>query len=258
LAYLRRNIAPVVEKIIIQEQGIAVRGFPQAQQQVQPAQLNLPPPSNRQARNNPAAAYQQQGQQAPQRIEPPPQGFTEPGSRSVVWSADDENDDELVYTVYYRGEGESRWKLMEGELTSKFHTWDAATLPDGAYYIRVVASDAPSNPPEMAQEGENVSDRFEVDNTPPRIDNFTTTVRGRAVEVRFASNDTYSTLQQADYSLDAGDWKMIFPESGTTDARQHSYRFRLNNMEAGEHTVVVRVYDRFDNPVLDKATFTIE
>jgi hypothetical protein len=83
-------------------------------------------------------------------------------------------------------------------------------------------------------------------------------VRGRAVEVRFASNDTYSTLQQAEYSLDAGDWKMIFPESGTTDARQHSYRFRLDNIDAGEHTVVVRVYDRFDNPVLDKATFTIE
>jgi outer membrane protein assembly factor BamB len=258
LAYLRRNIAPVVEKIIIQEQGIAVRGFPQAQQQVQPAQLNLPPLSNRQTRSNPAAAYQQQAQQAPQRIEPPPQGFTEPGSRSVVWSADDENDDELVYTVYYRGQGESRWKLMEGELASRFHTWDAATLPDGAYYIRVVASDAPSNPPAMAQEGENVSDRFEVDNTPPRIDNLATSVRSRAVEVTFSSHDTYSTLQQADYSLDAGDWKMIFPESGTTDARQHNYRFRLDNMEAGEHTVVVRVYDRFDNPVLDKATFTIE
>jgi hypothetical protein len=259
VAYLRRNIAPVVEKVIVQEPGIAVRGFPQAQQQAQPAQLNLPPPSGRQTRNNPAAAYQQQQVQQPQqRIEPPPQGITEPGSRSVIWSADDENDDELVYTVYYRGVGENRWKLMKDELMDKFHTWDVASLPDGAYNIRVIASDAPSNPLEMAATGENVSDRFEVDNTPPRINDLRATTRSRTLEVTFTSRDTYSTLKLAEYSLDAGEWKVIFPESGTTDARQHSYRFRLLDIETGEHTIVVRVYDRFDNPVLDKVTFTIE
>jgi len=259
VAYLRRNSAPTVEKIVIQEPGIAVRGFPQAQQQFQPAQLNLPPPSNRESRTNPAAVYQQQQmQQAPQRIQPPPQGLTEPGSRGVIWSADDENDDDLIFTVYYRGEDETRWKLLQDEVTDKFYTWDAATLPDGAYYLKVVASDAPSNPVELARTGENVSDRFEVDNTPPRIDALRATARSRTAEVTFSARDTYSPLKQADYSLDAGDWKVLFPEGGTTDAQQHSYRFRLENLEAGEHTVVVRVYDRFDNPVLDKATFTIE
>jgi hypothetical protein len=259
VAYLRRNIAPVVEKIIIQEPGVAVRSYPQPPQQLgQPVQLNLPPPSNRQTRNNPAAAvYQQQVQQASQqRIEAPPQGVTEPGSRAVVWSADDENDDDLVYSIYYRGEDETRWKLLAEDVTDKFYTWDADTLPDGAYHIKVVASDEPSNPPAMALTGENISDRFEVDNTPPQLEELMAAAESRVVVVSFTARDSYSALQDAEYSVDAGEWKMIFPESGTTDSRQHHYRFRLEDLEPGEHTVVVRVYDRFDNPVLGKVTFT--
>jgi hypothetical protein len=32
----------------------------------------------------------------------------------------------------------------------------------------------------------------------------------------------------------------------------------LENLEAGEHTVVVRVYDQFDNPALAKVTFSVK
>src|SRR3989338_5022479 len=133
---------------------------------------------------------------------------------------------------------------MKERLTEKFYTWDAATLPDGAYLIKVVASDAPSNPADLALTGENVSDRFEVDNTPPRIEPLAAEPRSRAAEVRFTARDSYSPLKKADYSLDAGEWKALFPVNRTTDAR--------------EHTVVVRVYDQFDNPALAKVTFTVK
>jgi len=255
-AYLRRNVAPRVEKIIVQAPGVAVRGLPVPPQQFQPTRLELPPPTTRQG-GGPGAQVQQQPQM-PQRIEPPPQGATEPGVRSVLWSADDPNDDDLIYSVYYRGEEETRWKLMKADLKERFYSWDAATLPDGAYTIKVVASDAPSNPAELALAGENVSDRFEVDNTPPRIDALTATARSRTVEVRFTARDSYSPLKKADYSLDAGDWKPLFPISRTTDAREHSYVFKLEGLEPGEHTVVVRVYDRFENAVLAKTTFTVK
>ena len=38
------------------------------------------------------------------KIEPPPQGFEEKGYQSVLWSAHDDNDDDLIFTIYYRGE----------------------------------------------------------------------------------------------------------------------------------------------------------
>ncbi|HTU35040.1 MAG TPA: hypothetical protein VMF66_14660, partial [Candidatus Acidoferrum sp.] len=60
----------------------------------------------------------------------------------VKWSAHDENDDELVYSVYYRGDGESRWLLLKDNLSDKASSFDASLLPDGGYTIKVIASDA--------------------------------------------------------------------------------------------------------------------
>ena len=53
---------------------------------------------------------------------------------------------------YYRGENETQWKLLKDKLDQKFYSWDTTSLPDGAYYLRIVASDAPSNPPAVALE----------------------------------------------------------------------------------------------------------
>ena len=255
IAYLRRNLPPRVTKIIVQTPGIALRKLstPQA---AQPVQLELPSASNTRARAAAPASASNSSKTAP-RIAPAPHGVAQTGARSVIWSTEDPNQDELIFSVYYRGEEETRWKLMKDNLSSSFHSWDAATLPDGAYHIKVVASDAPSNPPDLSLSGENLSDRFEVDNTPPRIDNLTAAPRSRTVEVRFRAQDSYSPLQKAEYSLDAGEWKSIFPASRTTDARQHSYTVHLKDLEPGEHTVVVRVYDQFDNPVLAKTTFLV-
>ncbi|HXE76098.1 MAG TPA: hypothetical protein VNN18_10750 [Candidatus Xenobia bacterium] len=252
VAYLRRNVAPVVETVIVQAPGIGIRSLPAVGKESEPAQLELPPTGGRQG------TLPQPPPQAGQRIEPPPQGVTDPATRSVIWSASDDNDDALVYSVYYRGENETRWNLMKDNLKDKYYTWEAATLPDGAYVLKVVASDAPSNPADRARTGENLSDRFEVDNTPPHIEALAATARSRSVEVSFVARDTYSPLKKAEYSLDAGEWKMIFPTEGTTDAREQRFSFTLSALEPGEHTVVVRVYDQFANPGLAKTTFTVK
>ena len=251
LAYLRRNVSPVVDTVIVQAPGIGIRSLPNVGQQAEPAQLELPQSVGRQG-------GMPMPPQAGQRMEPPPQGVTDPSTRSVLWSASDDNDDTMVYSVYYRGENETRWNLMKDNLKDKYHTWEAATLPDGAYILKVVASDAPSNPADRARSGENVSDRFEVDNTPPRIDELAATAHSRSVDISFVARDTYSPLKKAEYSLDAGDWKMVFPAEGTTDAREQRFSFPLNGLEPGEHTVVVRAYDQFNNPGLAKVTFTVK
>ena len=254
-AYLRRNVAPVVEKIIVQAPSVRVRGIPVGAQPQEPVQLELPQPSPRPNQVGPRISGPQQ---AGQRMEPPPQGVTEKGARSVLWSATDENEDDLEFSLYYRGEGESRWKLLKEKLREKFYTWDAETLADGAYYLKAVATDAPSNPADLALSGENTSDRFEIDNTPPRIDDLMAQARSRTVEVRFTARDSFSPIKKAEYSLNASSWKQIFPTTGTTDAPLESYLIRFTDLEPGEHTVVVRVYDQFENAGLAKVTFTVK
>ena len=68
----------------------------------------------------------------------------------MLWSAHDDNEDDLKYCVYFRGENQQEWLLLKDNLDQKFYSWDTTSMPDGAYYLKIVASDAPSNPPELA------------------------------------------------------------------------------------------------------------
>src|SRR3972149_4825567 len=63
---------------------------------------------------------QEQAAGARPRCEPPPQGFAQKGQQSVLWTADDANEDELTYSIYYRGESEKDWKLLRDKITQRF------------------------------------------------------------------------------------------------------------------------------------------
>ena len=188
---------------------------------------------------------------------------------SVRWNAQDANDDQLVYSIYYRGDGEARWLLLKDEITEKYYSFDAGLLPDGGYTIRVVASDAPSHSPGDALTAEKESNRFEVDTTPPRIENLTAAVEGdRWIHVRFRAVDGFSPLKRAEYSIDAGDWQYVEPMNQISDDKVETYDFRIPLPETEpdpapgvkaavaratvEHVVVVRSYDRFDNMATGK------
>jgi WD40 repeat protein len=169
----------------------------------------------------------------------------------VKWNAHDENDDTLVYAVYYRGDGESRWLLLKDNISDKAYSFDASLLPDGGYTIKVVASDAPSHSPGEALTAEQTSRRFEVDTTPPRIENLTAAIEGNQIHVRFRAADGFSTIKRAEYSIDAGDWKYVDPTGQLSDAKTEDYDFKVapdaGKDATAEHVVVVRVYDKYDN-----------
>ena len=169
----------------------------------------------------------------------------------VKWSAHDENDDQLVYSVYYRGDGATRWLLLKDNLSDKAYSFDASLLPDGGYTVKVVASDAPSHSPGEALSASRESRRFEVDTTPPRIEDLAAAVEGSQIYVRFRAQDGFSAIKRAEYSVDAGDWKYVEPAGQLSDSKVENYDFKVDleaaKDAASEHVVVVRVYDRYDN-----------
>ena len=91
--------------------------------------------------------------------------------------------------LYYRGDNERDWKLLHSGIQDKFYSFDSGLLPDGGYTVEVVASDAPSHTPEEALTDEKQSQRFEVDNTPPRIENLAARVEGQQLHVTFHATD---------------------------------------------------------------------
>jgi hypothetical protein len=266
VAYLPKNVAPVVTGIAIQipgtrVQGISVPGPGQANQT--PVQIRMPQPPA--ATSSISSAFNGAGMGGaastpnPPHFDAVPQGFTQKGYQSVVWTADDPNDDQLEFSIYFRGENESAWKLLKDKLDSRYYSWDTTTMPDGAYYLKIVASDAPANPTGEGLTAERESDRFEVDNTPPAIAQLTAEFAGAAgaVRVRFQASDPASSIARAQYSLDSDDWTLVFPAGGLSDSARENYDFQLQKVTPGEHTVTVRVYDQFDNVTSAKATVRV-
>jgi len=255
LAYLPKNVAPQITGVAIQSPGTRVSGFGQQSGPPQPSTVVLRMPAA------PGAQGASDRNTESPRYEPPPQGYAQKGYQSVLWNTEDANDDELTYSVYYRGENEKDWKLLKNKLDQKFYSWDTNSMPDGAYYLKIVASDEKSNPPDQALSAEQVSDRFMVDNTPPTITQLTSqpapgAAGDPAVTVRFRASDTASSIVRTQYSLDAGDWTIVPPVGGLSDALTEEYSVTLRGLAPGEHTVSVRVYDQFENESTAKTTFT--
>jgi len=257
VAYLPKNTAPRITSIALQNPGVRVAGFGGQQgapAQAAPVQLRQPPAVGA------TSTSQRTPTEAP-RFEAPPQGFTQKGYQGVLWNAEDDNEDELIFAIYYRGEGERDWKLLKDKIEQRFYSWDTTSLPDGAYYLKIVGSDSRSNAPDQALTGERESERFVVDNTPPTVAGITNEIvrvgGDPSVTVRFRASDATSAVVRAQYSLDAGDWTLVRPAGELSDSPSENYVLTLKNVSPGEHTVSVRVYDQFDNEAAGKVTFTV-
>ena len=243
LNYLSKNVAPQIDDITVQ---LSTR--------------YQPLPKSAQVDSGPT----QPGQV---RFEPPVPSLHDRDSIGVKWTAHDDNEDQMVYALYYRGDGESRWLLLKDDLTDKFYSFDASLLPDGGYVFKVVASDSPSHSPGEGLSSEKESARMEVDTTAPRIENLAASVDGDKVHVTFRAADSFSPIKRAEFSVDANDWQYVEPVGQIADSKTETYDFRVplpDNASGSDpkpsaavtknaavasvdHVVVVRVYDRYDN-----------
>ena len=182
--------------------------------------------------------------------QPRPQNDRE--GRAAQWGASDPNGDDLVYSVFYRGTDEREWKLMEKDLSDPFFSWDATSMADGTYLLRVVAEDAPSNPEDSVLSAERLSDPFDVDNNPPRVGPLQASVLGAAVNLEFEVVDSFSNVGEVIYSVNAREWEVAPPEDGITDSARESYRLELKSLAPGEIAVVVKATDAVGNSATAK------
>jgi hypothetical protein len=253
--YLPVNAAPVVDDLIVVP---GARINPQAMAQP----INQLPPVTIVFPSNQNNGFDGSASQ-------PLQAFKDRTAITVHWAAHDDNGDDLIFALYLRGDGEHVWRLLKDQITDKAYSFDATQIPDGGYQIKVVASDAPSHTPGDALTGYKVSERFEVDTTPPVVTGLNAveaeadckhTPCTRQIRVTFDAEDAFSPIAHAEYSLDAGPWKYIEPVGGLSDSKREHYDLKLSldapDIKPGEHLITVRVYDRHDNVGAAKTVFT--
>ena len=233
-AYLQRNVRPEVVSVTVHPPGVVFQK-PFSTGEAEIAGFDAETLERRVANSTSGNSAPSLGRRTYQK-----------GLQTLVWKAEDENGDELVYDVFYRREGETSWKLLKGGLNDSIFVWDTASAPNGAYVVKVVASDQSSNPTETALKGERESASFDVDNSPPAVAMGSVRREGASILVPFSIRDADSPIARVEYALDAQRWQAAFPQDGILDGRQEQFTLRLDAATAGR-TLVVRATDAMNN-----------
>jgi outer membrane protein assembly factor BamB len=253
--YLPVNAAPVVDELVV---APGARWTPQPPMPNQPT-VNISLPSAGQSVTFDAGTS----------ASTPLQAVKDRTAVTVRWAAHDDNGDDLIYSIFLRGDGETVWRMLKDKITEKAYSFDADLIPDGGYQVKVVASDSPSHTQADALTGEKVSDRFVVDTTPPVVTLKAELEDGgcehkpcvREVHATFDAEDATSPIAHAEYSLDAGPWQFIAPVGEISDSKREHYVIPIAPQSFpvvfGEHLITVRVYDRYDNVGTAKAVVTV-
>jgi hypothetical protein len=232
-AYLPRNIRPQVTSITVHPPGVVFQK-PFSSGETEIAGLDDDAQDKR-AANATGAGAPQLGRRSFQR-----------GLQTIQWKADDDNNDELSYDVFYRREGDTSWRTLKADLRDTLLVWDTSSVPNGTYVLKVLASDRKANPADVALGGELESSSFEIDNVAPTVQIGAARRDATRFIVTADVRDTDSAVVKVEYSLDAQRWQPAFPRDGILDGRQESFDLRLEADAAGR-TLVIRATDALGN-----------
>ena len=248
LNYAMRNLAPVVDDIVVQPGARMAATAPAAPNAT--VQIAFPTAA-------PAVSFTTDANSSPLMAQKDKTAIT------VRWMAHDDNGDDLLFAVWYRGTGEANWRLLKDKITDKFYSFDSALLPDGSYELKVTASDAPMHTDADTLTGERVSEVFVVDTTPPVPGTLAAAIQPGSpakIHATFEARDATSPIAHAEYSVDAGPWQYLEPVGKVSDSLTERYDFiaTLPSVtspvtDTREHVLAVRVYDRYENMVAVKA-----
>lgn len=240
LAYLPRNLRPVVQSITVYPPGVVFqKPYPTGQPALAGFEGQTTPDRSRAVAASRSAQTSSSGPSLGRRV-------YEKGLQTFTWKAADPNDDTLRYDVLYRRDSDTKWTVLRRGLSDEVLVWDTSLVPDGTYLIKVLASDAPSNPPGQALTGELESRAFTIDNTPPALDVTAIRREGARLVVDFTATDTVSIIRRAASAIDGQGWRALYPLDGIADSTIEQFQATFPDSLRGQ-TVMIRAVDAMAN-----------
>ncbi|MEM7482998.1 MAG: hypothetical protein AAF481_17620 [Acidobacteriota bacterium] len=143
------------------------------------------------------------------------------GYRSLRWTAEDGNGDELRYRLSVRPEEATAadpWMVVEEDLEATHYSFDATALPDGIYRFRLEADDREGNEGGEPASETQVTGPVLIDHTVPEL--AATFWRGTTATVELV--DRWNPLRQLEVSVDGEAWRAVQPTDGLLDGRRES------------------------------------
>lgn len=165
------------------------------------------------------------------------------GYRTLRWEAEDPNEDQLVYELSFRGEGDGReWLTVATDIESDHYSFDATSLPDARYRFRLRAVDRRQSDDPEVQSAEEISEPVLIDHSPPKLES----VAQRDGELRVEVADDWNPLREAVFSIDAEEWRPARASDGLLDGQRET--LMVGAPEAGR-LLLLRVTDAAFNVV---------
>jgi hypothetical protein len=179
---------------------------------------------------------------------------------TLTWEATDPNEDELIYSIYFRNGTHGPWILLKDKLKDPTYEWETRSVGDGRYEIKVQASDLEANPPGAGKVASRVSDPVIVDNTAPVIGDMKTDVAGSDATVSLKVVDRMTTVAGLEYAVDSStDWQSVLPSDKIADSPEEAYQFVVSKLgSGGAHQITVRASDAKGNRAYESTTVSIE
>jgi hypothetical protein len=223
LFYLAQNQPPRIDSVRVLPPDVAY----------DPIQQPIPPPQPQTVDQLAKSGDGPQG--APVRFQP----LMVRGARTVVWQAQDANEDRLEFAIHIRREGERKWELLEAKTDRPVFSWDSSAWPDGSYRLRITAHDGPDNADADTLTVEKTSQVFTIDHTPPVL----ALRRSTSAFVEVEASDATGLIAAAYVSYNGYDFKPVQPVDGIADSAREVFRLEV---QAGK-TLFLRVEDSHGN-----------
>ena len=250
--YQNFNAAPVISRIAVHPEGIGVSKMPTPQIEAPAMNLEqlLGSDSGTSPAANPALAAL-----AAMMSHPPLKVTRSPGLCTVVWEASDPNGDKLTYSVAIRAEADKQWTTLVDKTEDTFYSFDTTGFREGLYFIKIIASDLPSNTPDTAMTTEATSEAFMIDNTPPVLTVKKQEVTKDHARIVVDAVDGASVISSASYSLDGKDEVALRPDDLIFDSTNELFTIEFNGLSQGTHSFLMRAQDEAKNTAVLNLNF---
>lgn len=170
------------------------------------------------------------------------------GYLRVMWKAEDKNNDQLIYSLFFQQKNEENWWVLKKDLSRTLYTWDSRMMPDGHYRIKVIANDSKSNPINTAKQSEKIGDWFIIDNTGPRIEKSKIEkIENDSLQISFQVVDEFRPIKQVQISYNTQKWLWVYPQDLVCDSKKEEYQFNVQLNQNQFRSIIIKAIDEADN-----------
>lgn len=237
--YQPRNREPVIEALTVEPPGVVwIRRPTQSTNRVGPF-----------VADDPVARDVSRGLLPGKRTAVAMRKAYEAGARTFSWKASDPDGDRLRHALEIRREGSESWFPLVTELAESYFSWDARSMEDGMYRVRLVVDDSADNPEGAQREDRRVSEIFHIDNRRPSVGDLKIHRGAEGTSVSFVARDPGGSVAAVEVALDGTAWRPLSPRDDVADAEEERFELELPRRaaDAAGWSLLVRVTDAAGN-----------